>query len=207
MSPKPTDSSSLSEMMTGLFQTIQVKIDTPRLKANAKVPTLHVKYRQNGQKYNEKHPLLGDRFIIGRSRSRSDIAIRSDIVSSTHCVLEQDPDNPQQFIISDLKSTNGIYLGKKRYQSITLSHNDVITLAPPELEDAVEIKFENSPAKWLLAIRYLGMMVIVFMMLIVGLILQQWSQYQIKPIPYHTGGATVIYGNDNKARMRDIRQR
>ena len=198
MAPKPSDSSSFNQMMTGLIQTIQVKIDSPRLKANAKVPIIHIKYRQNGKKYSRKHPLIGDRFIIGRSRSRSDIPILSDIVSSTHCVIEKDKDNPQQFIITDLKSTNGIYLGKKRYQSITLNHDDVITLAPPELEDAVEIKFDNRPAWWLFAIRYLAMIIIVIMLLITGLIVQQWSQYQIKPIPYHVGGSTVVYGNDNK---------
>ena len=198
MAPKPSDSSSFSQMMTGLIQTMQVKIDAPRLKANAKVPTLHIKYQQNGKKYSNRYPLLGDRFVIGRSRSRSDIAILSDIVSSTHCVVEKDKDNPQQFIISDLKSTNGIYLGKKRYQSINLNHNDVVTLAPPELEDAVEIKFDNRPALWLFAIRYLAMIIILIMLLITGLIAQQWSQYQIKPIPYHVGGATVVYGNDNQ---------
>ncbi len=198
MGKKSTNSSILSQMVTGVFQTIQIKLDTPALKANAKVPTLRIKYTQNGKKYTENYPLLGDKYIIGRSRSQCDIPIRSDIVSTRHCTIEKDISNPKQFIIKDLKSTNGVYFGKKRYQSITLNHNDVITLAPPELADAVEVRLDNSPVKLVLLLRYILITLMITLLTTIGLIGIQWSRYQVSPIPVHVGGATVVYGSDGK---------
>ena len=198
MANKSTNSSAVSKIITGVLQTIQTKLHFPTLKANAKVPTIHVKYRQNGKNYVYDYPLVGDRYIIGRSNRNCDIPIRSDIVSSTHCVIERDETNPEQFIIKDLKSTNGIYLGNKRYQSLSLNHNDIITLAPPALEDAIEIRFDNSPAKWVLAARYSLISITATLLLVMGLISLEWSKYQVYPIPAHTGGATVVYGDDGK---------
>ncbi len=198
MPKKSTDSSPVSQIFTGVLQTIQVKLNFPALKANAKVPTVHIKYIRDGKNYSFSRPLLGDRYIIGRSRSNCDIAIRSEIVSTRHCAIERDENNPKQFIIQDLKSTNGIYLGKKRYQSVNLSHNDVITLAPPDLADAVEISFKNSPAKWLLLVRYGLIAIMIMIIAIMGLITIQWLKYKVDPIPFHTGGATVVYSDDGK---------
>ena len=198
MTKKPNDSSVVSQIFTDVLQTVQVKLKIPELKANAQVPTLHIRYRQNGKTHSFSQPLLGDRYIIGRSRSQSDIPIRSEIVSTTHCVIERDKNNPQQFIIKDLKSTNGVYFGRKRYQSVNLNHNDVITLAPPELADAVEIRFNNSPAKWLLVIRYILISIMIALVAIMGLIGIQWAKYPVYPIPAHKGGATVVYGDDGE---------
>ena len=117
-------------------------------------------------------------------------------VSTTHCVIERDKKNPQQFIVKDLKSTNGVYSGKNRYQSISLYHNDVITLAPPELADAVEIRFSNSPTKWVKVTRYGLIGAMTSLMAIFGLIGIEWLKYPVYPIPAHTGGATVVYGDN-----------
>ena len=198
MAKKPNDSSAVSQIFTEVLKTIQVQLKIPELKTNAQVPTLYIKYRQDGKTYSSSHPLLGDRYIIGRSRSQSDIVIRSEIVSTTHCVIERDENNPEQFIIKDLKSTNGVYFGKKRYQSVSLNHNDVITLAPPELADAVEIRFNNAPAKWLLAARYGLISTMTGLIAIMGLIGLQWLKYPVYPMPAHTGSATVVYGDNGK---------
>jgi membrane peptidoglycan carboxypeptidase len=198
MAKKTNESSAVSQIFTEVLKTIQVQLKVPELKNNAQVPTLYIRYKQAGQTYSFSQPLLGDRYIIGRSRSQCDIAIRSEIVSTTHCVIEREQKNPQQFIIKDLKSTNGVYFENKRHQSIRLNHNDIITLAPPELEDAVEIRFDNPPSKWLLLARY-GLMTGMFGFLgIMGLIGIQWWKYPVYPIPAHTGGATVVYGDDGK---------
>ncbi|WP_330202931.1 PBP1A family penicillin-binding protein [Cyanobacterium sp. Dongsha4] len=191
-----SNSNSFSQAFTGIWQTIQAQVHFPVLKANAKVPSIHVK---NGQeKRPQVYPLLGDRYIIGRSSKNCDIVIRSPIISQTHCVIERDENNPQQFIIKDLNSTNGVYCGGKRYQSLNLFHNDLITLGPPELAEAIEIRYDKSPANWVLFARYGLLSTSVGLLLILGFMSLQWSQYQVHPIPDHTGGSTVVYAEDGK---------
>lgn len=191
-----SNSNSFSQAFTGIWQTIQAQVHFPVLKANAKVPSIYVK---NGQeKRPQVYPLLGDRYIIGRSSKNCDIVIRSPIISQTHCVIERDENNPLQFIIKDLNSTNGVYCGGKRYQSLHLFHNDLITLGPPELAEAIEIRYDKSPANWVLFARYGLLSTSVGLLLILGFMVLQWSQYQVHPIPDHTGGSTVVYAEDGK---------
>ncbi|PHV61748.1 PBP1A family penicillin-binding protein [Cyanobacterium aponinum] len=191
-----SNSNSFSQAFTGIWQTIQAQVHFPVLKANAKVPSIYVK---NGQeKRPQVYPLLGDRYIIGRSSKNCDIVIRSPIISQTHCVIERDENNPLQFIIKDLNSTNGVYCGGKRYQSLNLFHNDLITLGPPELAEAIEIRYDKSPANWVLFARYGLLSTSVGLLLILGFMVLQWSQYQVHPIPDHTGGSTVVYAEDGK---------
>ncbi|WPF89865.1 PBP1A family penicillin-binding protein [Cyanobacterium aponinum AL20118] len=191
-----SNSNSFSQAFTGIWQTIQAQVHFPVLKANAKVPSIYVK---NGQeKRPQVYPLLGDRYIIGRSSKNCDIVIRSPIISQTHCVIERDENNPLQFIIKDLNSTNGVYCGGKRYQSLNLFHNDLITLGPPELAEAIEIRYDKSPTNWVLFARYGLLSTSVGLLLILGFMVLQWSQYQVHPIPDHTGGSTVVYAEDGK---------
>lgn len=188
--------SYISKVVTTVWHNVQNQLPIPRLKPNARVAGIYVK---NGQ---EKHrcfyPLLGDRYIIGRSTKSCDIVIRSAIISQTHCVIERDTNNPEKFIIRDLNSTNGVYLGNQRYQSLTLEHNDRITLGPPELVDAIEIRFDKSLPKWLIVARYGLMTSGVGIFLIMAWLGFQWSQYDVYPIPDHVGGSTVVYGDDGK---------
>ena len=144
------------------------------------------------------YPLLGDRYIIGRSSKNCDIVIRSPIISQTHCVIERDENNPQQFIIKDLNSTNGVYYNGQRYQSLTLFHHDLITLGPPELADAIEIRFDKSPTNWVLLARYGLFGTSIGLLCLLGFIGLEWSKYQVYPIPDHTGGSTVVYAKDAK---------
>jgi penicillin-binding protein 1A len=196
--PNNGSNSMITQLMTKVIHNIPVALENPILKPNAKVPTLYIKYQRDGKPYSFSRALLGDRYTIGRSRSQSDIVIRSEIVSNIHCVIEKDPQNPKQFIIKDSGSTNGVYCGQNSYQSISLSHNDVITLAPPDLVEAVEIKFCNAPAKWVLLLRYSVMLLMVLILSAIAFIGFEWSKYQIFPMPAHTGGKTVIYGDNGK---------
>ncbi|BAQ66581.1 PBP1A family penicillin-binding protein [Geminocystis sp. NIES-3709] len=188
--------SSISKVVTTIWHNVQTQFKIPTLKPNARVPGIYVK---NGQeKHSSFYPLLGDRYIIGRSTKSCDIVIRSAIISQTHCVIERDTNNPQKFIIRDLNSTNGVYFGTQRYQSLTLEHNDRITLGPPELADVIEIRFDKCLPKSLIFARY-GLMtggVIVF--LIMAWIGFEWTKYDVYPIPDHVGGSTVVYGDDGK---------
>lgn len=191
-----SNSNSFSQAFTGIWQTIQTQVHFPTLKANAKVPSIYIK---NGQvKKAQMYPLLGDRYIIGRSSKNCDIVIRSPIISQTHCVIERDENNPQQFIIKDLNSTNGVYYNGQRYQSLTLFHHDLITLGPPELADAIEIRFDKSPTNWVLLARYGLLGTSIGLLCLLGFIGLEWSKYQVYPIPDHTGGSTVVYAKDAK---------
>jgi len=188
--------SSVSKVVTQVWHNLQSQLSIPTLKPNAKVQGIHVK---NGQeKHTSFYPLLGDRYIIGRSTKSCDIVIRSAIISQTHCVIERDSNNPGQFIIKDLNSTNGVYYGNQRYQSITLNHNDIITLGPPELADVIEIRFDKCPPKWLTFARYGLITSGVGLLLIMAWIGFEWTKYDVYPIPDHVGGSTVMYAEDGK---------
>jgi 1A family penicillin-binding protein len=194
--PSGNSDSYISKVVTGIWQNIQTQLHFPSLKPNARVPAIHVK---NGQeKHTSFYSLLGDRYIIGRSTKSCDIVIRSAIISQTHCVIERDSNNPQQFIIKDLNSTNGVYCGNQRYQSLTLQHNDIITLGPPELADVIEIRFDKCPPKWLTFARYGLITSGVGLLLIMAWIGFEWTKYDVHPIPDHVGGSTVVYGDDGK---------
>ncbi len=194
--PSGNSDSSINKLVTGIWQNIQTQLHFPTLKANARVPGIHLK---NGQdKHISFYPLLGDRYIIGRSTKSCDVVIRSAIISQTHCIIERDSNNPQQFILKDLNSTNGVYCGNQRYQSITLQHNDIITLGPPELADVVEIRFDRCPPRWLIFARYGLMTGGVSLLLIMAWIGFEWTKYDVYPIPDHVGGSTVVYAEDGK---------
>ncbi|MBL1211583.1 PBP1A family penicillin-binding protein [Geminocystis sp. GBBB08] len=188
--------SSISKIVTGIWDNLQSHLHIPKLKPNARVQGIHV--RNGGEKHTSFYPLLGDRYIIGRSTKSCDIVIRSAIISQTHCVIERDSNNPQKFVIRDLNSTNGVYCGNQRYQSLTLEHNDIITLGPPELADVVEIRFDKRPPKSLIIARFglitgsLGLLLIIVW---IGL---EWLKYDVYPIPDHVGGSTVVYAEDGK---------
>lgn len=186
---------SISKVVTEIWHNLQSQLPVT-LKPNAKVPGIYVKI--GSEKHSSFYPLLGDRYIIGRSSKSCDIVIRSALVSQIHCVIERDSNNPQQFIIQDLNSTNGVYYGSQRYQSLTLHHNDRITLGPPELAEVIEIRFDKSFPQWVKLARYgligSGVMVLALM---IGLGLE-WSKYDVYPIPDHVGGSTVVYAEDGK---------
>lgn len=196
MRNKPNNYGGVSQLVTGVWQTIQAQIKIPNLKKNAKVPCIGIRNGEQGK--TQVYPLLGDRIVIGRSSRNCDIVVRSDIISQTHCAIERDRKNPQQFIIKDLNSTNGVYCGGKRCQSLNLYHGDVITLGPPELADVVQIRFDKPPGKGLLMARYGLMAMGLVVILSLGLIAFEASKYPVYSIPDHVGGSTVVYAEDGK---------
>lgn len=193
---KSNSDSSMSKVVTQMWHNIQTQLHFPTLKPNARVQGIYVKNGQDNQ--TSFYPLLGDRYVIGRSTKSCDIIIRSAIISQTHCVIERDSNNPQEFIIKDLNSTNGVYYGHQRYQSLTLQHNDIITLGPPELADVIEIRFDKCPPKSSIFLRYGLMISGVGLFLIMAYIGFEWAKYDVYPIPDHVGGSTVVYGDDGK---------
>ncbi len=78
-----------------------------------------------------------DKIAIGRLKS-SDIHINDPAVSKKHARIIKTEGN---YLVEDLKSTNGIYLNKVRVFSKYLKDNDVITIGKYSLE--VNIKTED----------------------------------------------------------------
>jgi len=77
------------------------------------------------------YPLLGDRYLLGRSSKSCDI-VRNPVVSQIHLSVSRDSSQRRSpFVIKDESSTNGIYRGKRR--KLELHHGDILTLGPPEL--------------------------------------------------------------------------
>ena len=78
-----------------------------------------------------------DKITIGRLKS-NDIHIKNPAVSRQHAQIIKNLGN---YLIEDLKSTNGSYLNKVRTATSYLKDGDVITIEKYEL--AVNIKTEN----------------------------------------------------------------
>jgi 1A family penicillin-binding protein len=187
---------SINQRANGLWQTIQAQFHNPQLKQKAKVAKIKIKNGQDSKIY--VYPLLSDRYIIGRNRKKCDIVIANEIISQVHLAIERDQKRPDLFVARDLDSTNGVYLGNKRYKSLPLKHNDIITLGPPELANAIEIRFDNSPPRWLLWCRYSLFATTAGLLLLMGWIGSQWSKYQVYPLPDGVAGSTVVTAEDGK---------
>lgn len=199
--PLSSNSNQISQVFTTMMKTIQAKINFPPLKKGVSLPQIKVK---NGEKGNtEVYPLIGDRYVIGRSSKSCDIFLRNPLISQIHCIIEKDPQNPSLFFIKDQNSTNGIYFRKQRYNSLLLRHGDLITLGAPELQDSVEIRYLYPPALWLLSLRYslYGLAIALFLILLI--IGNQWSKYDVNPLPHGIPGAMVIYSDDGKTPLRE----
>ncbi|NCR11314.1 MAG: FHA domain-containing protein, partial [Microcystis aeruginosa LG13-11] len=144
----------ISQLVTVAVQKLQGKVNfqAVNLKKGARVPELRLK-NENGSG-ESKYPLIGDRYLLGRSSSSCDITIRNTVVSQIHCSLQRDPKNPHNFLLTDENSTNGVYMGKRRLKSVSLRHGDTFTLAPPDLANCVTISYYCPPPLWAKLLRY-----------------------------------------------------
>ena len=140
--------------VTQAVQTVQAKVNFSQLALapNARVPELWVQ-DANAPKA-EMYPLLGDRYVMGRSSKSCDIVVRNPVVSQVHLSLNRDGRGGTSFVLKDENSTNGIYIGRHRINSLPLRHGDVLTLGPPELAQAVRIQYRNPPPWYIQALRY-----------------------------------------------------
>ena len=196
--------SPLSQIVTQAIHTIQAKVglDAFSLKKDARVPQLWIKYPNKDKP--EVFPLLGDRYLLGRSSQSCDIVVRHPLVSQVHLSINRDNKKPQFFELQDEKSTNGVYWGKRRLTKLPLRHGDTIALGPPQIEDLVEIKYYNPPPWWVLLIRYslygtsgiLGLLVLGMAMV--------WMKVPVNPLPTADTRPVVIYARDGKTPLRPL---
>ncbi len=204
MTNKPPQNRQISQVFTQAIQTIQARVNFQGLgiRRGARVAELKV---IEGDDRQQTYPLLGDRYTIGRSSRSCDITIRNPVVSQLHFSLERDKKNPRLFHLRDEKSTNGVYVGKRRMKTLDLHHNDVFTLGPPELEARVKIVFYNPPPVWIRGIRYFlfGTAGLVgFLCLWLGI---EWSQVSVYPLPTSKDGPVVVYSNDEQTALNPLR--
>lgn len=192
--------------ITQAVQTIQARVDFSKLalKPNAKVPELWV--QDAGADKAEVYPLLGDRYILGRSSKSCDIVVRNPVVSQIHLSLSRDSSQrTPAFVIKDEESTNGIYRGKRRVKSLELRHGDVLTLGPPELAASVRLQYVNPPAWYVRAAGWAGLGAAGAVSLMVLAIGVEWLKVSVRPLPGATRAPVVIYARDGETRLREPR--
>jgi len=190
--------------ITQAVNTIQARVDFSKLalKPNAKVPELWV---QNGEE-SQTYPLLGERYILGRSSRSCDIIVPNPVVSQVHLSLTRDSSqNNPVFTIKDENSTNGIYLGKRRVKSLKLRHGDIVTLGPPELAASVSLEYLDPPPAHIKFLTW-GMYGISGITALFALaIVWEWTKFDVNPLPTATSGPVVIYARDAYTPLREPR--
>ncbi|HHP7229331.1 MAG TPA: PBP1A family penicillin-binding protein [Xenococcaceae cyanobacterium] len=196
--------SPVSKIITQAVQNIQSKVNFRALKLKKERPVPEIRV-QDGSGREQIYPLLGDRYTLGRS-SRCDIQIPNVIVSQEHCSLKRNKKQPRSFIVQDENSTNGIYRGKKRFNSFSLYHGESFTLSPPELQDAVAVQYYNPPPLWMKLLRYtlygtgglLGFLVIGMGW--------EWSKVKVYPLPREATRPVVVYARDGATPINPVAQ-
>jgi penicillin-binding protein 1A len=193
--PSPPNSRTFLGSLTQAVQTIQARVDFNKLslKSNARVPELWIQEADDQQA--EVFPLLGDRYLIGRSSRSCDIVVKNPIVSQIHASLERQVGN-KGFVLKDENSTNGIFRGRRRLKNITLHHKDVLTLGPPELEAAVTLQYMNPPPWYVRGLRYAlygGAGITGLLLAAIGL---EWQKISVTPLPAFDQGPVIVLSRD-----------
>ncbi len=189
--------------ITQAFQSVQSKVDFSKLvlKPNAKVPELWVQEAEAERA--EIYPLLGDRYLVGRSSKSCDIVVRNPVVSQVHVSLTRDrQQSSSRFVIKDENSTNGIYLGKRRVARIPLRHGDILTLGPPELAAAVRLRYMNPPPWYVQAVRYSVYGILGVTALTAIWVAGEWQKFSVRPLPASVQGPVVVYAGDDETPLR-----
>jgi membrane peptidoglycan carboxypeptidase len=201
MSAQPPKKTLIAQLTQAIRQT-RVNFTQLALKPNARVPHLLVQDADAPQP--DKFPLLGDKYVLGRSSQSCDIVVRNEVVSQVHLSLQRDRQTGRNFILKDEGSTNGIYRGKKRVDRITLRHGDTFTLGPPELKAAVKIVFQDPPPWYLQVLQYglYGTGGILSLLLLA--IVVEGSKIDVTPLP-DSSGPVVVYSDDLGTPLRPPR--
>ncbi len=193
MSAQPPKKTLLAQ----LTQVIRTKVNFTQvaLKPNARVPKLSVQDADAPQP--DIFPLLGEKYVFGRSRQSCDCVIARDnqVVSQVHFSITRDRKNNTSFLLKDENSTNGIYRGKKRVDRITLKDGDTFTLGPPELKAAVKIVFLDPPPLPLRILRYGLYGTGAFLGLLLLAILAESTKISVNPLP-EANGPLIVYSED-----------
>lgn len=205
-SPQPPQPpKTLLGQITQAVHTIHAKVNfnALALKPNAKVPELWVQDADASKA--EVYPLLGERYLLGRSSKSCDIVVRNPVVSQIHLSVERYGRKGRNFVIKDENSTNGIYKGRRRLPSLVLRHGDILTLGPPELAAAVRLEYVDPPPWYILAIRY-GLYGIGGLTGLVALLIGvEWAKVPVRPLPLGVQGPVYVTARDGVTPLRQPR--
>lgn len=198
-SPQPHQKKpqTLLGQVTQVVQTIQARVDFSKLalKPNARVPELWV--QDAGADKAEVYPLLGDRYLLGRSSKSCDIVVRNPVVSQIHLSVSRNASQGRtRFILKDENSTNGIYRHKKRINSGELRHGDVFTLGPPELAAAVRLQYVDPPSLYVRAANWSAYGIGGVTALVALGIGIEWFKFSVWPLPTSSQGPVIVYARD-----------
>jgi penicillin-binding protein 1A len=202
----PNQPKTLLGAITQAVQTVQARVDFSKLalKPDAKVPELWVQEADADKA--EVYPLLGDRYLLGRSSKSCDIVVRNPVISQIHLSLTRDSKQPNAaFKIKDENSTNGIYRGKRRVTETVLRHGDVFTLGPPELAAAVRVQYVYPPPWYIKTAQY-GLYGLTGLTALVALwIGVEWQRFSVRPLPESVQGPVVVLARDGQTPLQPIR--
>jgi len=204
--PPPKPSKTLLGTLTQAVQSARVNFSRLKVKPNARVPELWVEQGETGQK--EVYPLLGDRYLLGRSSQNCDIVVRNPVVSQRHASLSRDSRKPgSPFVLRDEDSTNGIYRGKRRLTKLPLRHGDVLTLGPADLADSVRIHYVDPPPWYVRTAQY-GLYGFTGLTALTALwIGAEWTRFSVRPLPESVQGPVVVFARDDETVLNPQRNR
>jgi membrane peptidoglycan carboxypeptidase len=194
-SPKKT----LLAQLTQAINRTKVNFTRLALKPNARVPKLLVQDADAPQP--DIFPLLGEKYVLGRSSQSCDIVVRNEVISQVHLSLSRDRKKGTTFLLKDEGSTNGIYRGKKRVDRITLRNGDTFTLGPPELKAAVKITYLDPPPVYLRVLRYGLYGTGSLLSLVLVAILLESTKINVNPLP-DANGPVMIYAENLEEPLR-----
>jgi penicillin-binding protein 1A len=202
----PNQPKTLLGAITQAVQTVQARVDFSKLalKPDAKVPELWVQEADADKA--EVYPLLGDRYLLGRSSKSCDIVVRNPVISQIHLSLTRDSKQTNAaFKIKDENSTNGIYRGKRRVTETVLRHGDVFTLGPPELAAAVRVQYVYPPPWYIKTAQY-GLYGLTGLTALVALwIGVEWQRFSVRPLPESVQGPVIVLARDGQTPLQPIR--
>lgn len=206
MSRKPSSSKTvLSQMLTQAVQRM-VNTEQLRLKQGANVAEICIKDPIN--RTTNTYPLVGDRYILGRSSRNSDIVVSNPVVSQIHGSLHRDPRRPRHFYFKDEKATNGSYRGKKRIKNaIPLHHGDIISLGPPDLADTATLSYRNPSPLWMRLTRYALYGTSVSLGALIVWMGSEWSKVPVRPLPPINQAPVVVYDRSGKTPLSSLDNR
>jgi membrane peptidoglycan carboxypeptidase len=198
MSSQPPKKTLLAQLTQAIGRT-KVNFTRLALKPNARVPKLLVQDADAPEP--DTFPLLGEKYVLGRSSQSCDIVVRNEVVSQIHLSLTRDRKKGTTFLLKDEGSTNGIYRGKKRVDRITLRNGDKFTLGPPELKAAVKIVYLDPPPLYLKLLRYglYGTGSVLSILLLA--ILAESTKISVNPLP-DANGPVLVYSEDLEQPLR-----
>ncbi|MGB3534831.1 MAG: transglycosylase domain-containing protein [Microcoleaceae cyanobacterium] len=194
----PQKPKTLLSNLTQVVQTLHARVNFSRLliKPNAKVPEIWVQNADADRA--DIYPLLGDRYIVGRSSKNCDIVVRNPVVSQVHlCLIRQTPKPCRAFTIRDEDSTNGIYHGRRRVKKFPLRHQDIITLGPPELANGVRLQYIDPPPLYKKVAQYSFLGFCGISAIVTAFTLLEWQKFSVRPLPPQTNRPVTVYDNNN----------